>query len=79
MVTRLKIPLIQAEYSALLKIALAELRDPVEQAHFILRQELERQGLLNCEKNQIFDTQDIKHTVKAYQNEIVNSEVKNGN
>jgi hypothetical protein len=45
-VTRLKIPLEQAEYSALLKVALSEMRNPSDQARFILHQELERRGLL---------------------------------
>lgn len=45
-VTRLKLPLEQAEYSALLRIAGIELRNPTDQARFILRQELERRGLL---------------------------------
>jgi hypothetical protein len=48
-VTRLKLPLEQAEYTALLKIAGNELRNPVDQARFILRQELERRGLLKAE------------------------------
>ncbi len=46
-VTRLKLPLEQDEYSALLKIAGAELRNPTDQAHVILRQELERRGFLD--------------------------------
>ena len=37
---RLNLTLDQAEYSALLKVALAELRSPVDQAHHMLRQEL---------------------------------------
>ncbi len=45
-VTRLKLPLEQAEYTALLKVAGDELRNPIDQARFILRQELERRGLL---------------------------------
>lgn len=48
-VTRLKLPLEQAEYSALLKAAENELRNPIDQARFILRQELERRGLLQTE------------------------------
>jgi hypothetical protein len=46
MITRLKLPLEQAEYTALLKVAGDELRNPVDQARFILRRELERRGLL---------------------------------
>ncbi len=45
-VIRLKLPLDQAEYSALLKVSQDELRNPVDQARFILRQELERRGLV---------------------------------
>ncbi len=44
--TRLTLSLEQAEYAALLKIAGEELRSPIDQAHFILRAELERRGLL---------------------------------
>ena len=46
-VTRLKMPLEQVEYSGLLKIADNELRNPVDQMRIILRQELERRGLLS--------------------------------
>jgi hypothetical protein len=45
-IARLKLPLEQAEYEALLKAAAGELRNPTDQARFILRQELERRGLL---------------------------------
>ncbi len=45
-ITRLKLPLDQDEYNALLKAAGDELRNPIDQAHFILRQELARRGLL---------------------------------
>ena len=51
-VIRLKLPLEQAEYSALLRAASDELRDPVDQVHFILRQELQRHGLLNNPQDQ---------------------------
>ena len=44
---RLNLTLDQAEYSALLKVALAELRSPVDQAHHMLRQELIRRGMLD--------------------------------
>lgn len=46
MVNRLRLTLEQDEYSALLKIAVAELRNPEDQARFIIRRELERAGLL---------------------------------
>ncbi len=53
-VTRLRLPLEQAEYSALLKAAGDELRNPVDQVRFILRSELERRGLL------VIDSQNTK-------------------
>lgn len=46
MVNRIKLTLEQPEYSALLKVARAELRTPDAQARHILRRELERRGLL---------------------------------
>ena len=46
MVVRLKLTLEQPEYSALLKVATEELRNPVDQARFIIRMELERRGLI---------------------------------
>jgi hypothetical protein len=46
-VIRLKIPLEQDEYSALLKIASSDLRNPVDQTRFILRQYLEKCGFLD--------------------------------
>jgi hypothetical protein len=49
-ITRLKVPLEQVEYSALLKISGDELRNPIDQARFILRQEFERRGLLPQEQ-----------------------------
>lgn len=47
--TRLKIPLEDAEYTALLCVAGDELRNPVDQMRFILRQELQRRGLLDVQ------------------------------
>ena len=52
-VNRLKLSLEQAEYAALLKMAGDELRTPIDQARFILRQELERRGLLVIENDPI--------------------------
>lgn len=46
MVERLKLTLEQSEYAALLKLVLAEVRNPADQARHILRQELARCGLL---------------------------------
>lgn len=51
MVMRLKLTLEQPEYSALLKVATDELRNPVDQARFIIREELERRGFLLIEKD----------------------------
>ena len=45
MVVRIKLAFDQEEYSALLKLALSELRNPEGQLRFILRQELIRLGL----------------------------------
>jgi hypothetical protein len=45
MVKRVTVPLEQREYSALLKMAIEELRNPPDQLRHILRQELERRGL----------------------------------
>ena len=50
MVTRLKLVLEQPEYSALLKVAVIELRNPSDQARFIVRKELERRGLLSFDE-----------------------------
>lgn len=44
-VSRVTVTLEQPEYSGLLQIAVAELRNPPDQLRHILRQELERQGL----------------------------------
>lgn len=46
MVNRVIVMFEQPEYSALLKAALAELRDPPSQARHIIRCELKRRGLL---------------------------------
>jgi hypothetical protein len=46
MINRVKLNLEQDEYSALLKVAVAELRNPADQARHILRQDLQRRGLL---------------------------------
>ena len=46
MITRLKLPLDEDEYTALAQIALVQLRNPVDQAHYIVRCELQRYGLL---------------------------------
>ncbi len=50
MIVRLKIPLEQQEYSALLETAKSEMRDPVNQIRFIVLRELHNRGLL-IEKN----------------------------
>jgi hypothetical protein len=47
---RLKLILEENEYSALFKVPESELRDPTNQLHFILRQDLERRGLLPPEE-----------------------------
>jgi len=50
MVFRLTITLEQSEYSALLKLALDEMRDPPDQLRYLLHQELVRRGLGTTEK-----------------------------
>jgi hypothetical protein len=47
MVKRVTVRLEQQEYSALLDIAIEELRNPPDQLRHILRLELERRGLLS--------------------------------
>ena len=46
MVNRIKLTLEQPEYAALLKLAIQELRNPADQARFIIRAEAHRRGLL---------------------------------
>ena len=48
MVSRVKLALEQAEYTALLKMAMSELRSPADQARHIVRQELMRRGYLSA-------------------------------
>lgn len=48
MVTRLRLTLEQEEYTALLEVAAVELRNPGDQARYMLRRELERRGLLTA-------------------------------
>lgn len=47
MVNRLTIVLEQPEYSALLDLALRELRQPAAQVRYLVQQELQRQGYLS--------------------------------
>jgi hypothetical protein len=50
--TRINIALDQEEYSALFKTAIKELRNLSDQAHFVLRSDLKRRGLLSDISNQ---------------------------
>ncbi len=43
---RLKIPLEEIEYAALVRVAMIELRGPTDQARMFIREGLERRGLL---------------------------------
>jgi hypothetical protein len=52
---RLQITLDQIEADVLISWATAELRDPREQIHLVLRQELERRGLLQAELASLTD------------------------
>ena len=49
MSTRLMVSLTSSEANALARIADVELRDPREQLRLLLRQELQRRGLLACD------------------------------
>jgi hypothetical protein len=51
MVVRLRLAIEQEEYSALLKLALTEERNPEGQLRYILRRELERQGLISTNRD----------------------------
>ena len=51
-VVQVKVPLEQHEYTALLKVARAELRSSDDQIRHILRQELRRRGLLQSHRSQ---------------------------
>ena len=46
MITRVKVPFAQEEYSALLKDSGADLRDPPDQVRYVVRQHLAQRGLL---------------------------------
>ena len=46
MINRVTVTLEQPEYSALLEVAVAELRSPSDQLRYILRRELERLRLI---------------------------------
>lgn len=52
---RLIMTLQQEEYSALLKLAMSELRSPEGQLHFLLREELFKKGLLGSDQNIVSD------------------------
>ncbi len=51
MLNRLKVILDQPEYSALLQVAIEELRSPDDQVRYMVRQELMRRGLLRTEQS----------------------------
>ncbi len=53
MTNRIVLTLEQPEYSALLDIAIAQLRTPADQVRWMVRQELERTGKLMEKKNPI--------------------------
>lgn len=61
MVNRIKLTLEQPEYSALLKLATSELRAPDDQARYMVRQELERRGLLRDNKQPVTAGQGGNH------------------
>ena len=45
----LKLSLTQEELTALLNVCMVELRTPIDQIRFILREDLHRRGLLNLQ------------------------------
>ena len=47
MINYVKLTLEQVEYNALLQAAIDDLRDPASEARYMLRQELQRRGLLS--------------------------------
>jgi hypothetical protein len=53
MVSRVTVALEQPEYSALVAMAMAELRNPADQLHHILREELEERGLLPAQREAV--------------------------
>lgn len=55
MVNRVTLTLEQSEYSALLEMAMQELRNPSDQARFIIREEAQQRGLIDN-----FGTNNIK-------------------
>ena len=55
MVVRIKIAIEQEEYSALLALALTELRSAEDQLHFIMRQSLLEKGFLGENQQQAID------------------------
>ncbi len=50
MIVRIKLAIEQEEYSALVKLALSEMRNPEEQLHFIQREKLANAGLLSSRR-----------------------------
>jgi len=58
MLNRLKILLEQPEYSALIQLAVKELRTPADQARLIVRLDLIQRGLLPENENQPTHTQE---------------------
>ena len=67
MVNRITVTLEQPEYSALLEMALAELRSPPDQLHHVLREELKRWGLLKQpDELQDEDVQPVKQRPSEY-------------
>lgn len=62
---RLRTPITNDELLALQVLADQEMRDPGEQAHFIIRKELERRGLLQRESKLTYDTKDGQLTTST--------------
>ena len=65
MVVRINLTLEQKEYSALLKLALKEMRNPEGQIRYLLCQELKELGLLPKDKEQDVIDEKIESTKKG--------------
>jgi hypothetical protein len=61
MPTRVRLSLEEEEFSALMKLATAELRNPSDQARHIVRLELQRIGLLDIQNDLVYPEYENGH------------------
>jgi hypothetical protein len=73
MITKIKIPLTDTELNALVKASIAELRNPTDQAKYIIVQNLENRGFLTT------DHQNSQTNQDPNQKNERNSQPANGN